>query len=415
MRQETIGNIVGNIRRRLEALREMTATPGEGVTRFPFTEEARQASEYLMGEMRAMGLAVRLDPSGSVIGRLEGERPETVMMGSHLDSVLHGGAYDGAAGVVCALEAARMLVEDGGQPCLSVEVIATNDEEGSRFRTGLFSGKFMLGQLSPDDLKRQHDADGVSVYDAMRQYGLDPEAAASPAREDLRAFLEVHIEQGPVLEAEELQIGAVSTIVGIRRARVVIGGRADHVGTMPMDMRQDALETAARVIAGLGDAARSLPNAVATVGNLTVEPNIMNIIPSRVAFTVDFRGVRRADIDAQYGGLLAALERETALMRTRYSIEELLDAAPVDMRPELRQAILASCARRGYAAREIVSGAGHDAQVFGARIPAAMIFVPSKGGRSHCPEEESSVEDLARASLVLRDLLNDILEGRAAL
>ena len=404
---ELLDTITANITRQLNALKEFTATPGCGVTRFPYTPQARLASDYLAREMQRIHLQVRMDPSGSVIGRMEGESPETIMIGSHLDSVKNGGAYDGIAGAVCAIEVARLLEKRGKKPRYSVEVIATNDEEGSRFKSGLFTGKILLGQMTPEDLKKYSDEDGITIYDAMINYGLDPEKIG-PARTDIAAFLETHIEQGPVMEAKGAEIGAVTTIVGIRRAMVTIDGRPDHVGTMPMDMRHDALETAAKVIAQIGDTARKFPNAVATVGNLHIEPNIINIVPSKAVFSVDFRGITQADIDAQYDLMVANLKRETERFGTSFTIEETLNAAPVDMFPRFRRCILDSCEKHGYRSMELVSGAGHDAQIMGAQLPTAMIFVPSIDGRSHCPEEKTEEIALARAVLVMQDILDDL-------
>ena len=404
--------IAQRIRTQLEELRAFTATPGNGVTRFPFTTEARAASDYIKARMEEIGLTVHMDNSGSIIGRLEGQVPDTVMIGSHLDSVRFGGAYDGIAGVVCGIEAARLLMESGERPYYSIEVIATNDEEGSRFKSGLFTGKVLDAQLTVDDIRGYKDKDGVSVYDAMKAYGLDPDAIAAHKRTDIKAFLEIHIEQGPILEAEQKDIGIVDIIVGIKRALVTVTGRADHVGTMPMHMRMDAVEAATKVIAQIGDRARQYPQAVATVGNLNVEPNIVNIIPSQVTYTVDFRGTTQDVIDAQYQGMLDDLRAVTERFHMTFQVEETLNVIPVALSEDFRNYIAASCEKRGYSNMHIVSGAGHDAQVFGARMPAAMIFVPSIGGRSHCPEENTDEGTLAQAAVVACDTLRSICEEK---
>ena len=392
-----------NIVNALEALQEFTATPGCGVTRFPYTEEARAACAYLRERMEAVGLAVRLDNSGAVIGRLEGKKPATIMIGSHFDSVKHGGAYDGIAGVVCAIEVARLLKESGKELGCSLEVIATNDEEGARFNAGLFTGKVLLGQLTCEDIKGQVDADGISVYQAMAAYGLKPEEIAQHKRDDIKAFIEIHIEQGPVLEAEHKEIGIVDVIVGIKRARIRINGRADHAGTMPMHMRKDALEQATKVISKIGDRARLFRNCVATVGFLQVEPNVMNIIPQSVTFVVDIRGVDEESIMAQYYSLLADLDKMSLESGLTYDVENLLYAEPVLMDEEIKGHFEMSCITREFEYMHLPSGAGHDAQIFGAKLPAAMLFVPSARGRSHCPEEKSEASDLAKAVLVAYD------------
>lgn len=316
--------IEDNIVKALDALQKFTATPGYGVTRLPYTEEARAACAYLKERMEAVGLVVRLDNSGAVIGRLEGKSPSTIMIGSHFDSVKHGGAYDGIAGVVCAIEVARLLKESGKELGCSLEVIATNDEEGARFNAGLFTGKVLLGQLTSEDIKGQVDAEGISVYQAMAAYGLKPEEIAQHKRADIKAFIEIHIEQGPVLEAEHKEIGIVDVIVGIKRARITIKGRADHAGTMPMHMRKDALEQATKVISKIGDRARLFRNCVATVGFLQVEPNVMNIIPKNVTFVVDIRGVDEETIMTQYYSLLADLDKMSLESGLTYEVENLI-------------------------------------------------------------------------------------------
>lgn len=405
--------VAANIEQELAELQRFTATPGAGVTRLPYTKEAKDACAYLSQLMTEAGLRVRLDNSGAVIGRLEGLVPETIMIGSHYDSVKHGGAYDGIAGVVCAIEAVRELQRQQVQPYYSLEVIATNDEEGARFHAGLFTGKVLAGQLSVDDIKALIDADGVSVYQAMADFGLQPEEIASHRRTDILAFLEIHIEQGPVLEAAGKQLGIVEVIVGIKRALVTVYGQADHAGTMPMHMRRDALELAAKAISKIGDRARSYPGSVATVGFVQVEPNVMNIIPKQVAFTVDIRGVDADAIREQYEMLVADVQCLADAMQMKFTLEELLTEQPVLMDTDIKKYLEASCLRRGFSYMYLPSGAGHDAQIFGGRMPAAMLFVPSEGGRSHCPEECSSAQDLAAATQVLYDTLLVLNEKRA--
>lgn len=398
-----------NIKHHLETLSGFSEE-GAGVTRFPFTKEAREAVSYLMEEMKKIGLEARVDGSGSVIGRLEGKRKETIMMGSHYDTVKNGGAYDGMAGAVCAMEVARMVVESGKQPEYSLEIIATNDEEGARFKAGLFSGKVLLGQFQPEDLKGFVDADGITMYEAMEGFGLEPEKILDYKRDDIKAFLEVHIEQGPVLETAEKEIGIVSTIVGMKRAIVSVYGRPDHIGTMPMNMRKDALEVSAKVVATLGDTARKFPQTVATTGTFTIEPNIINIIPSAVHFAVDFRSVTQDIIDYQYDQMIAQLEEHTKRFGMTYSVTETLQVVPVDMAKNFQEKIEKSCVDRGYSYMSLVSGAGHDALVMGAAIDTAMIFVPSIGGRSHCPEEFSKYSDLAKAAKISKDVFDGICD-----
>lgn len=397
--------IADSIENRLSVLSKFTSTPGQGVTRLPYTKEAQAAINYLWQIMEDAGLNVKLDNSGALVGRLEGLSKDTIMIGSHYDSVKNGGAYDGIAGVVCAIEAAKFLMLSNQQLKYSLEVIATNDEEGARFHAGLFTGKVLLGNMQVSQLKNAYDADGISIYEAMQSFGLKPQEIAEHKRHDLKAFLEVHIEQGPVLEMQKKQLGIVDIIVGIKRVVVTIDGRADHSGTMPMNMRQDALEYASKVISKIGDRARKYKDTVATVGFLQVEPNIMNIIPKKVSFTVDIRSADESALLAQHRGLIEDLEYFSQKLGMKYSMQDIIDEVPVPMNETLQDILEKNCLKNKFSFMHLPSGAGHDAQIFGEKISAAMLFVPSIGGRSHCPEEKSRSEDLAAAVVVLTDSL----------
>ena len=228
-----IEEVTGRIAANLEHLKQYTATPGEGCTRLPFTKEAREAAEYLKGLMEEAGLEVREDAAGNVIGIMKGEDPSLpcVMMGSHYDSVVNGGDYDGIAGVICAVEVARQLKEKGITPKRNFAVVGFCDEEGMRFGTGYFGSGAMLGHRDVEYCKKFKDTDGISIYDAMKGYGLDPEKIGDAKWPDgsIGYFLEAHIEQGPVLDAENIELGLVDCIVGIQRYMVTVHGRSDQL------------------------------------------------------------------------------------------------------------------------------------------------------------------------------------------
>ena len=249
------------IARRLEEFSRFTATPGQGCTRLPFTKETRQGAEYLKGEMKQLGLEVWEDPAGSVFGRLPGrERSLPCMMcGSHLDSVVSGGNYDGASGIMCALEIARRL--DREKLERDFVVCALMDEEGCRFGGGYFGSKAIMGEIDPEYCRRVKDPEGVSVAQQMEAYGLDPEAVgqAAWAPGSIGYYLEIHPEQGPVLDRKGIPLGLVTGIVGIRRYEVTILGQSNHAGTTPMDQRKDALTGAARVFLFVENLAREGP------------------------------------------------------------------------------------------------------------------------------------------------------------
>ena len=389
------------IKENLEYLKGITATPGDGCTRLPFT-------------MEEAGLEAREDAAGNVIGVWRGEDPALpcVMMGSHYDSVMQGGDYDGIAGVVCAVEIARSLREKGISPKRDLVVVGFCDEEGVRFGTGYFGSGAMLGERDQAYCHNYRDTKGISIYEAMKAYGLDPEKIGEAAWPEgsIRAFLEIHIEQGPVLDAEGVELGLVEGIVGIQRYAVSVLGRADHAGTTPMEMRHDAAEAAAKVMARIPDWAREEgEGTVATVGYIHTVPGGMNIVAERVEFTVDIRSMDNGHICRIADNLREALEQETKKIGGSYEIETKLATDPTPMSREMLGVLEESCRERGYSYRYLPSGAGHDAQEMAKAAPAAMLFVPSRAGRSHCPEEYTEYEDLARAAEVMGDLAEQLI------
>lgn len=409
-----IEDILGRVARDLEHLKQFTATPGDGCTRLPFTKEAREAVDFLGKLMQEAGMEVREDAAGNVIGTLEGQNPELpcVMMGSHYDSVINGGDYDGIAGVICAIEVARQLKESGIQPKRNFVAVGFCDEEGMRFGTGYFGSGAMLGNRDPDYCKKFKDTDGISIYDAMKEYGLDPEKVQDAAWENgsIGYFLEAHIEQGPVLDAENIEIGLVDCVVGIQRYMVTVHGRADHAGTTPMDMRMDAVEAATKVISKIPDWAREKADGtVATTGYIKTTPGGMNIVAEKVEFTVDIRSKNNDNINDIAHRIRAALDRETAAIGGSYEMDTKLVITPVNLSEEMLHIMEESCKAHEYSYRYLPSGAGHDSLEIGQVIPTVMVFVPSKDGRSHCPVEFTKYSDLAKAAVIMTELAQDLL------
>lgn len=399
------------IARRLEELSRFTATPGQGCTRLPFTRETRQAADYLKAEMAGEGLEVWEDEAGNVFGRLPGRDPTLpcMMCGSHYDSVVCGGNYDGIAGVVCAMELARLLKE--GEPLKRDFVVAAfMDEEGCRFGGGYFGSRAITGQVDPQYCRRVKDRAGVSVYEMMEAYGLDPERVAEAAWTpgSIGHYLEIHIEQGPVLDARGIRLGLVDCIVGIQRYMVTIHGRSNHAGTTPMDMRLDAMDRAARVIARVGEIARAKgPGTVATVGYLEGTPSAYNIITGRVRFSVELRSTEEKIVDGMAEEIRQALEQETVGGLT-YEMELQSKSMPVRLSKAMADRNKEICGRLGESCLVMASGAGHDAQIIASQAETAMLFVPSKGGLSHCTEERSDCGDLARAVRVALELIRTL-------
>lgn len=411
----SIEKITGRIATNLEGLKAFTATPGNGCTRLPFTKEARDAVEYLKKEMTSIGLEVFEDAAGNVFGLLKGEDPSApcVMMGSHYDSVVNGGDFDGIAGVVCAFEVARQLKERGITPKRNFVAVGFCDEEGMRFGTGYFGSGAILGNRDVEYCKRFKDKDGISIYEAMKEYGLDPEKVTEArwAEGSIGSFLELHIEQGPVLDAENIEIGLVDCIVGIQRYMVTVHGRADHAGTTPMDMRMDAVDAATKVISKIADWAREKADGtVATTGYINTIPGGMNIVAEKVEFTVDIRSSNNDNINDITRRIRAALDAETKAMGGSYEMDNKLTITPVQLSEEMLAIMEKDCHEKGYSCKRLASGAGHDALEIGQVIPTVMLFVPSKDGRSHCPVEFTKYSDFAKASVIMTDLAEDLLE-----
>lgn len=409
-----IEDTIGRIERDLECLKQYSATPGQGCTRLPFTKEARQAVDYLKVLMEDAGLEVSEDAAGNVVGVLKGTDSQApcVMMGSHYDSVYHGGDYDGIAGVVCAIEVARLLKEEGFMPRRDFVTVGFCDEEGIRFGTGYFGSGAMLGDRDVAYTKKFLDTNGISIYEAMKEYGLNPENIQEAVWDKGRIghFLEIHIEQGPVLDAEQIEIGLVDCIVGIQRFVVTVHGRADHAGTTPMDMRKDAVDGATKVISRIADWAREKGDGtVATVGYINTVPGGMNIVAEKVEFTVDIRSRNNDHIQDIASRISKALERETKDFGGSFTMENKLTITPLELCGDMIQVMEQECKRKGYSSQHLPSGAGHDSLEIGQALPAAMLFVPSKDGRSHSPAELTKCSDLAKATVVMKALIQNLL------
>ena len=409
-----IEEVISRVAKDLEHIKQYTSTPGEGTTRLPFTKEARDVVNYLTEVMKEAGLTVREDAAGNVIGVMEGEDPSLpcVMMGSHYDSVTNGGPFDGIAGVVCAIEVARLMKENGVKPKRNFVVVGFCDEEGMRFGTGYFGSGAMLGNRDVAYCKNFADVNGVTIYDAMKEYGLDPEKIeeAKWPEGSIGNFLELHIEQGPVLDAENIEIGLVEGIVGIQRYMVTVHGRADHAGTTPMDMRIDAVEAATKVISKIPDWAREKADGtVATTGFIRTTPGGMNIVAEKVEFTVDIRSMNNDNINDIARRIRAALDREVKAIGGSYEIDTKLVIEPVYLSMDMLKVMEEGCKERGYSYKYLPSGAGHDSLEIGQVIPTVMIFTPSKDGRSHCPVEFTKYSDFAKACIVIAELAEKLV------
>ncbi len=386
------------LERRLDELYAIGAEPDGGTYRPLYDAVWATAVERVERWLKDAGLKTRRDAVGNLWGRAEGtDKGKSIVTGSHIDTVRHGGRLDGALGIVAGLTAVQALLKEKGKPRRPLEVVAICEEEGSRFPTNFWGSRAIVGAIDTAD---------TAMAAAMRERGLDPARIASAARDDIDTFVELHIEQGAVLEASGTPLAVVSAIVGTAHLEVTVTGRPDHAGTTPMDLRLDALTGAAAMVQAIESIAKSLGKpAVATVGKLQVEPDQINVVPGKVVFSVDLRhsdpGGRRA-LEERMRSLCATISQER---RLRLTIRTLQEKPPVALHPDVR-AVLARAAREcGVQAPEMVSGAGHDAQILAARCKVGMLFVPSIGGRSHCPEEATSPEQLQLGTTVLATAL----------
>jgi hydantoinase/carbamoylase family amidase len=374
---------------------------GQGVTRFAWSPELAAASDWLIQRLRELGLEAGIDAAGNVIGRWDSGSGPAVLVGSHLDSVPRAGRFDGVLGVLAGLEAIRSLKERRVQPLRPVWLASFMDEEGSRFRAGMLGSRAFVGQ-DVASLADRRDAHGVTLRHAMAALGFPFEEIAAARRVDeVGAYLELHIEQGPRLERTGVDVGVVTAIVGLLAFRARFGGEANHAGTTPMDARRDALAGAARAVVALREEARSRDDMTANVGTIAVEPGGFNVIPGACEFTIDVRSPTREGLTAVEGFVRDTLHRIAEEERLDLELEEThrLDPAPMDS--GLIDTLERAAELEGASAMRLVSGAGHDAMILATRVPSAMLFVPSRGGISHSPEEWTSEQQCELGARVL--------------
>jgi hydantoinase/carbamoylase family amidase len=395
----------------IERLAEFNDDPdGGGVTREVFTPTYRRALDWVDQRMRAAGMETRLDAFGNLWGRWAGRDADAprVITGSHIDTTLNAGRYDGVLGVLGAIEAVRALHAEALAPERSIEVVAFAGEE-PRFGTGCIGSRTLVGALGPDRAERLRDRDGVSLADALRGFGLAPErigeAQLDPAT--VNAFVELHIEQGLVLETHGEQIGVVTAIAAPHDFRLILRGAATHSGATPMALRRDALAGAAEVMTVLERLARESASGttVGTVGVLRVRPGAINVVPGEVELDVDVRDSDLGAREAVVRGLLEAARRVAERRGLAVEVEPIVEDTPVQCEPDVIAAAEEACEALGLSFRRMVSGAYHDAMILGAAVPIGMVFVPSRGGVSHHPDEYTAPEQLDAGVRVLARVL----------
>ena len=386
----------------LRELGEIGALPTGGVSRLALSENDASGRRYVIGLMKEAGLQVRTDKIGNVIGRVDGTDPSLapVMIGSHIDTVYGGGHFDGNLGVLAGVEIVNTILQSGWRPTRGIEVGFFTNEEGSRFSPDMLGSLVYVGDLSLDEALSQVDASGVSVAEELKTRSLaGPAPVPGPAP---FAFLELHIEQGPVLDVERVDVGIVTAVQGISWRRLKINGVANHAGTAPMSMRTDAGFCAAQVIVKAREIGmKSAGKVVATVGFVSVAPNLVNVVPSSVEMTIDMRSQDDGCLARAVSEMEDFIEEKMTLEGCEYSLQEEVALKAHHFSSSIVDLLEGSARELGLSTMRMVSGAGHDAQVIGRIAPAGMIFVPSSNGISHNPAEHTDERDLVNGANLL--------------
>ena len=385
----------------MDALGKIGETARGGLDRVALTDDDRRGRDLLVGWMKQAGLTVTVDQMGNIFGVRPGtESLPPVFMGSHADSVPSGGKYDGQLGVLCALETIRTLIDARARTRHPVGMIVFTNEEGARFQPAMIASGVMAGKIPLEDAYNARDRDGRRLVDELERIGYLGAEPCVPR--PMRAYLELHIEQGPILEEEQIPLGVVEGIVAISWSRITFHGVQDHAGPTPMRIRHDALVAAAEVVGGVRGIARKIGgNLVATVGRLDVTPNIPNAIPGRVGFSVDLRDPAESTIDRALSMLDRVVRAAAKREGVRAEVKHYWRVPRTRFDREVVDAVEAAAVTLGCGHRRILSGAGHDAQYMAAIAPTGMIFVPSRAGRSHCEEEFTALDDIEHGANAL--------------
>jgi hydantoinase/carbamoylase family amidase len=384
------------------------------VTRLVFSIKELRSRQVLIHLMRQAGLKIHVDAIGNIFGRLDGADPKApaLLAGSHLDTVIHGGKYDGPVGVIGALEAVRTIRENKITLRAPLEVVCFIGEESSRFGFSTLGSSLVAGEVHPKDLTNAVDAQGTKLADVLSSLGISPRNLSRLARDpkSMKAYLELHIEQGPILEAKAKRIGLVTSIAAPSRFKVIFTGQADHSGTTPMEMRKDALVAAAQLIEYVEKICRKFSSmekgrVVGTVGAMKIEPGVINAVPGRAELSIDIRSTSAQAKDkvarlVKQRGAAIALDRGIAIEVLNIRAEE-----PVPLDKRLLRITRQLCDEKAIDYEIMPSGAGHDAMQMAKITPAGMIFIPSRRGISHNPLEWTDPDDIALGAQLLMETM----------
>lgn len=397
---------------RVETMIEWLASFGQtesgGVTRLLYSPSWILAQKALKEKMEEFGLKTYFDDVGNLFGRLEGteKHTPTILTGSHIDTVIEGGKYDGAYGIVASLLAVRDLLQRYGPPKKPIEVVSLCEEEGSRFPLAFWGSGSIIGKHAYKDAEMLHDINGIPFVEAMKEAGFGDGEHRAPRRDDIDCFIELHVEQGYILEREGHSLGIVSHIVGQRRYNVFVVGESNHAGTTPMSYRKDAISIASDLICYITKKAKeSDPILVATVGKINVKPNVPNVIAGEVMFTLDVRHHQEPLLEQFCSEIFQYFQSVSHQHELQILVSQWMNVQPVRMNEKLTEISNKIAKDQNIAFLNLVSGAGHDAQVFGTFCPTSLLFVPSHKGISHSPKEYTKSDDLENGLHMLTELL----------
>ncbi len=392
----------------LNWISEYGKDPKGGISRLLYTEEWIETQKALLELLREKGFRAYQDEIGNTFGRLEGTtyKDETILTGSHIDTVANGGKYDGQLGIVGGIIAMEYLRETYGQPLRNIEVVSIAEEEGSRFPYTFWGSRNIIGTVKREEVEGLKDIKGISFIDAMHDAGFDFKKEDNYGRNDIRAFIELHVEQGGVLEIEGKSMGIVEHIVGQRRFTIEVIGEANHAGTTPMKYRKDSLYGASKIIQQIIDKSIEYGEPlVATVGSMKLIPNTVNVVPGKTIFSLDIRHICEETLNVFTEEIDKIIENISEEMDLKISRSMYTSCKPTAMESSLVQIIKEHCEEKGINYKLMHSGAGHDSQIFAKEIPTALIFVPSHKGISHNPDEFTESKDLVDGIEALIDTL----------
>ncbi len=399
------------LKNELKEISEFGKLEGGGITRLAYSVEEQDSRNYLKNLMSNIGMIIKEDAIGNIYGTLTGsENIEPVVSGSHLDSVPLGGCYDGTLGVMCALESIRTIKENNSKHIRPIQLIVFSCEESSRFNMATLGSKAITGKLNIENLKNLKDKSGISVYEAAKEFGcnIDDLNSAVLKEDSIYSYIELHIEQGPVLENSEIPVGIVTGIASPIRYELTIKGRADHSGATPMNMRKDALVTASKIVLGIEDIAknRGSDTVVATIGYANAVPGVLNVIPGEVKLGIDIRDIDKDSLFEVDNLINELIENSVNEDELDYELVQLCKDTPTKLDKKIIDLLESEANKLSIKSLKIPSGAGHDAM----HMPkiskyTGMIFVPCKEGISHNVKEEINLEDIYQATNVLANSL----------